>query len=165
MLRSALTLGVFALASSAVAADSVVVGHGISNSFLSSRTCLPDPLCMTASYVWVLDAKRTVSGPKVVGRVRAIMLQHVGATSKYVKSVELFVLRPIEDLSTRKSSGADYLLVSLSPLDSQGRYCLQMNPGDVGLKLAASEVTVDASSGNYCFSAAALASNNRWRGP
>ena len=165
MLRSALALDACALATpaAALAADSVVLGHGVSNAFHTSSPCPPD--CMGAEYIWVLDAHRTVSGPKVTGRIRAITFQHTDATSQYVKSVELFVLRPIEDASIRKSSGADYYLVSLSPRDSRGRYCLNMKPSELDLTVAASEVTVDASSGYYCFKASALASNNRWRGP
>jgi hypothetical protein len=120
---------------------------------------------MDASYVWVLDADRTVAGPNVRGRVRAIASQHTDATSQFVKSVELFVLRPIQDSSVRKSSNAKYYLISLSPRDSLGRYCLSVRPADVGLTLDAAEVKVDSSDGHFCFSASAMASNNRWRGP
>jgi hypothetical protein len=79
--------------------------------------------------------------------------------------VELFVLRRLHDSALQKVSGAKYSLVSLSPRDSQGRYCLSVAPKDVGLKVEASEVSVDPSSGYFCFKATALASNNRWRGP
>jgi hypothetical protein len=165
MFRLALTAGAFALATAAVAADSVVLGHGVSNAFLSAQACPPGSLCMDANYLWVLDADRTLTGPAVKGRVRAIVSQHTDATSKFVKSVELFVLRPIQDPSTRKSTGAEYYLVSLSARDSRGRYCLSVNPSDVGLTLNDSEVAVDGISGYYCFNATVLTSNNRWRGP
>ena len=161
----AVLLGAFAVATVAAAADSVVLGHGVSNVFLSAQPCPKDSVCMDASYVWVLDADRTVAGPTVTGRIRAIASQHTDATSQFVKSVELFVLRPIQDSSVRKLSGAQYYLVSLSPRDPLGRYCLSMRPADVGLTLDAAEVTVDSSSGYFCFSASTLASNNRWRGP
>ena len=156
----ACTVGSFA-----VAADSVVLGHGVSNEFLSQTTCAATMLCTDALYVWVIDADRTIVGPRVAGRVRAIFLQHTDARSTFVKSVELFVLRPLKDASLRKSYGADYSLVSLSPRYSEGRYCLSVKPSDVGLDVPASAVVVDAGRGQFCFPAAALASNNRWRGP
>ena|ERR1700730_11782664 len=166
MLRLCATfVAVYALSSGAVAADSVVFGHGVSNKFLAEAPCPGSGLCMDASYVWVIDAVRTIVGPNVAGRVRAIASQHTDATSAFVKSVELFVLRPIKESKLRKSSGAEYYLVSLSPRDSANRYCLSVKPSDVGLKLSASDVVVDADSGGFCFTAAALASNNRWRGP
>jgi hypothetical protein len=166
MFRLALAAGAFALpTAAAVAADSVVLGHGVSNAFVSAPPCPAGSACMEANYLWVLEADRTITGPDIKGKVRAIAVQHTDATAKFVTSVELFVLRPIQDPSMRKSLGADYYLVSLSPRDPQGQYCLSLNPGDVGLKLDASEVRVDTSSGHFCFSATALTSNNRWRGP
>jgi hypothetical protein len=165
MVRLVAVLGAFAIAGPAVAEDSVVLGHGISNAFLSNLPCTPGSICMDANYVWILDADRTVAGPRITGQVRAISAQHIGATDLFVKSVELFVLRPIHDSALQKVSGAKYSLVSLSPRDSQGRYCLSVAPKDVGLKVEDSEVSVDPSSGYFCFKATALASNNRWRGP
>ena len=164
MVRLTLLLGAFA-STAAVAADSVVLGHGVSNAFLSNPPCAEHSLCLDANYVWVLDAERTLSGPKVTGRVKAIATQHADATTRFVRSVELFVLRPIQDASVRRSSGAEFYLVSLSPRDAQGRYCLSVNPSTVGLTLDPAEVSVGGDSGSFCFSAAALASNNRWRGP
>lgn len=160
MVRLAVVLGVLAFAAPAVAEDSVVIGHGISNAFLSDSLCTEHSLCMDANYVWVLDADRTVAGPSVSGRVRAIASQHTDATGAFVQSVELFVLRPIKDSPLRKSSGAEYYLVSLSPRYSEVRYCLSVKPSDVGLKLSASDVVVDAGRGGFCFPAAALVSGN-----
>ena len=165
MFRSAVLLGAFAITAPAAAADSVVLGRGVSNAFLSNQPCADPSLCMDANYVWVLDADRTVVGPAVVGRVRAIASQHTDATSEFVKSVELFVLRPIQDPSLQESSGAKYYLVSVSAKDSRGRDCLNVKPADVGLRLDTSEVMVDPSSGSFCFEASVLAANNRWRGP
>jgi len=148
-----------------VAAEySVVVGRGVSNSFLSDGPCHGAITCLDAWYVWVLDADRTVAGPKVSGRVKAITPQHTEATLKFVESVELFVLRAIEDPRLAGSSGAKYSIVSLSPRYSGDRYCLWFDPKVVGLKLEPSEIVVD-SDGSFCFKAVALASNNRWSGP
>jgi hypothetical protein len=158
-------LGAFAVAPVAVAADSVVLGHGVSNAFLSPQPCPEGSICMDSNYVWVLHADRTVAGPTVTGRVRAIASQHTEATSQFVKSVELFVLRPIQDPSVRKSSGAEYYLVSPSRKNTLGQYCLLVRPADVGLALNAAEVKVDSDNGYFCFSSRVLASNNRWRGP
>jgi hypothetical protein len=162
MFRLAAFLGAVALTSPAVAEDSVVLGHGISNAFLSRQAC-PQPtdtkfaaICMDANYVWVLDAVHTVAGPSVSGRVRAIASQHVDATDQFVKSVEIFVLRPIDDSALQKSSGATYYLVSLSARDVNGKYCLSVAPKDEGLKLDASEISVDPASGYFCFQATAV---------
>jgi hypothetical protein len=78
-----------------------------------------------------------------VTAVKAISSQHVAATSKFVRSTELFVLRPIEDPALRRSSHADYYLVELSAKDSDGRYCLWDKPEEVGLRLKDTEVVVD----------------------
>ena len=165
MVRSAVLLGALAIATPVVAADSVVLGHGVSNAFLSNPPCSEHSLCMDALYVWVLDADHTVVGPSVTGRVRAIATQHTDSTGQFVRSVELFVLSPITDSTLRKSSGAKFYLISLSPRDSQGRYCISVKPNDLGLKLDPSEVTVDPDSRRFCFKASVLASNNRWSGP
>jgi hypothetical protein len=165
MVRTAVLLGALALATPVVAADSVVLGHGVSNAFLSKPPCPEHSLCMDALYIWVLDADHTVVGPSVTGTVRAIATQHTDATTQFARSVELFVLSPITNPTLRKSSGARFYLISFSPRDSQGRYCISVNPNDVGLKLDPAEVSVDSGSGGFCFKASVLASNNRWRGP
>jgi hypothetical protein len=97
MVRPAVLLGTLAIATPALAEDSVVLGHGVSNAFLGELPCPERSLCVDANYVWVLDADRTVAGPGVTGRVRAIATQHTDATAQFVKSVELFVLSPIQD--------------------------------------------------------------------
>jgi hypothetical protein len=142
---------------------SVVLGHGVSNSFLAAISCEPNSLCMDDLYVWVLDANRTLVGPRVSGRVRAVMAQHITATAQFVRSVELFVLSPLP--ANQRLLGVTYSIISLSARDDQGRYCISVKPTEVGLKLEPAAVTVDASSGYYCFYAAALASNNRSRVP
>ena len=149
----------------APAADSVVIGHGISNSFFSDAPCAPDLICMAARYLWILDVRRTVSGPSVVGRIRVVASQHTDANEQFVKSVELFVLKPIDDSSLQRTSGARYYLVALSARDSSGNYCLSVDPGGAGLKLDSLQVSVDAKSGFFCFRADLLKGlANAWSG-
>jgi hypothetical protein len=154
-------IGACAIASSAVAADSVVLGHGVRNAFLSIQPCPQDSLCLDSNYLWTFDADRTVVGPPVAGRVLAVASQHMDANESFVKAVELFVLRPLKDPKLRGSSGAKYYLVSLSARDASGRYCLSVNPRDVGLKLESSEVAIDATTGYFCFRASLLRRNDR----
>ena len=145
-------LGFIAIASSAHGADTVVLGKGISNSFVSELTCPEGAICMDSLYRWELNAKHTVAGPIVAGRLRAVISQHADANIRFVKSVELFVLRPIEDRELGAAYGADFELVALSPRYANGNYCLSVEPEDVGLKLPASEVSIDPDSGYRCFS-------------
>jgi hypothetical protein len=135
--------------------DSVVLGHGVGNSFLHDLPCADDSLCVGGSYVWVLRARRTVVGPPIVGTVRALGMQHGDATTQLVKAAELFVLRPIDDPRVRESSGAQYYLVALSPRYPDGSYCLSVKPKDVGLELAPADI--EAQPGRpYCFKASLL---------
>jgi hypothetical protein len=86
----------------------------------------------------------------VKGRIRALISQHTDATRKFVQSVELFVLRAIQDPNLRKASGAQYYLLSLSPRYNNDEYCLSMRPADVGLAVPESQIT--GRDGNFCFS-------------
>src|ERR1700691_5038907 len=155
---SLILVSLIAAPSSAFSSDSVVLGRGISNYFLSKQP-RPQPedsnlanICLDANFIWVLSARRTIVGPPVRGTVRAIVSQHVAATSKFVRSTELFVLRPIDDPALRKSSHADYYLVDLSPKDSDGRYCLWDKSEEVGLRLSDNDVVVRGE-GQSCFNA------------
>jgi hypothetical protein len=155
--------------SPALSSDSVVLGRGISNYFLSRQPC-PQPedsnltnICLDANFIWVLSARRTIVGPPVRGTVRAIVSQHVAAASKFVRSTELFVLRPIDDPALRKSSHADYYLVDLSSKDSDGRYCLWDKPEEVGLRLKDSDVVV-RDEGRSCFNATLITESYNLRG-
>jgi hypothetical protein len=159
-------LSAVAIASPAVAEDSVVLGHAVSNAFLSHQPC-PQPadpnvqsICMDGNFVWILDAVHTVSGPMIRGRIRALSSQHTYASAQFVKSVEIFVLRPIDDPAMRRSARAKYSLVTLSSRDSQGRYCFNLPPAEVGLKLDPAQVKLDAVSRGFCFPARALTLNS-----
>ena len=145
-----------AVASPASAIDSVVIGKGVSNTFAYKVNCPPDFVCLDAMYQWVIDVDRTVVGPAAKGRITALVAQHVDATPQFVKSSRLFVLRPIQDLLLPDTFGANFYLLSVSPPDNMGRYCLSVNPGDVGLKIDQSRVTIDSNSGNFCFDSVLL---------
>jgi hypothetical protein len=58
-------------------------------------------------------------------------MQHTYATSKYRKSLRLFVLRPIDNAGARAELKADYYIDDLSP--SQELYCLDGAPEAYGL--------------------------------
>lgn len=149
MIRGILALMLLTTGAQTFAADSVVIGHGKSNWFFAKAPCPPGDICLDAQYVWLLHARRTVAGPPVKGEARAISMQHVAATPRYVHSVELFVLRPIDDAALRKSSGAAYYLVALSPRYPSGRYCLAVNPVTLGIHLSQPPVRDDEES--FCF--------------
>jgi hypothetical protein len=165
---SLILVSLIAAPSSAFSSDSVVLGHGISNYFLSKQPC-PQPegsnlanICLDANFIWVLSAKRTIVGPPIRGTIRAIFSQHVAATSKFVRSTELFVLRPIDDPVLRKSSHAEYYLVDLSIKGSDGRYCLWDKPEEVGLRLKDTDVVV-RDEGQSCFDATLITERSTLR--
>jgi hypothetical protein len=134
-----------------LAADSVVLGKGISNAYAADLMCAQSEICLDSVYVWEFDAERTVAGPGVSGRVRAVIVQHADATPEFVRSVRLFVVRPIEDLKMRETYDAQYRLLALSPLYRRGKYCLSVSPEEVGLQIAASQIEMDPDSDYYCF--------------
>ena len=127
------------------------MGKGVSNEYVADVACTDLRACMQAVYVWEFDATRTITGPPVVGRVKVVATQHTDATSKFVRSVELFVVRPIDDPAVRKAYDAAYYLVGLSPRYERSTYCLPVNPQDIGLTLPSSQITVEPDNGHYCF--------------
>jgi hypothetical protein len=151
MVRAALLFAGALVSSSVLAAESVVLGKGISNTYAGDLACQLNEICLDSVYVWEFDAIRTVSGPAVTGRVRAIIAAHGDATVEFVRSVELFVVRRIDDPAVQEAYGAEYHLVSLSPRYERSRYCLAVDPKDIGLSLPVSEVTIDPDSEYYCF--------------
>jgi len=130
---------------------SVVLGHGVSNVFLSLGACDPGELCMDARYLWTLRAERTIAGPSVRGVVRAVTSQHTDATAQFVKSVELLVLVRVSDAAARSADGAEYSLVTLSPRYPGNRYCLAIDPLELGIRMPRGHVTRDPQSSYYCF--------------
>jgi hypothetical protein len=151
MNRFVASLVALLVAAPAFAGDSVLIGRGLSNSFLANVDCPAAALCLDAQYLWVLRADRTVAGPPIKGKVRAISMQHTDATQKFVSSVELFVLSRIPSLS---SNGAEFRIIALSPRYPDGRYCLSVDPSIVGLHLDPAKVS--GGEGSYCFDARAL---------
>jgi len=144
-------LGVIAAQLCDGADDSVVLGSAVSNKYLVSAACDPGDLCMDSYYLWVMDARKTVAGPPVKGRIMVMAAQHAEATSKFVRSVRLFVVSRINNAETRRNSKADYSLLAASPLYEGGRYCLPMNPNSVGLPIEASHIVQESDSGFFCF--------------
>lgn len=164
-------VGMFAI-SSAFSADSVVIGRGIKNYFLLVPPCPQDPdsglvaICMDAEYVWELKAYRSLVGPDIEGTVRAISYQHTEAKSEYVRSVELFVLRPISDARIQNSSHAAYYLVESSPRYADDFYCLE-DPIGLGLAIQESDIIINGN-GDRCFKAGRIGSPKprfRWSVP
>lgn len=130
---------------------SVVLGHGVSNTFFSKASCARDSVCLDSWYVWKITVTQTVAGAAVPGIVSVLAEQHTEATTEFVRSVELFVLRPVTDAALSAASHSNFEVLAMSARDDHGRYCLPFTPSDVGLKLAPTEV--DHSGDRYCFTA------------
>lgn len=156
MLRLALVLGTLFGVIASAHADSVVLGRGITNEFAALLQCPPDQVCLDSLYAWEFRARRTIIGERIAGRVRALTPQHVDATPEFVRSVRLFVVRPIEDPRVREAYGAEFYLVALSPSYDDSTYCLPESPATYGLDISDDEVTVDSQSRYHCFPSALI---------
>ena len=158
-----LLLGLAALVSSATALseNSVVLGHGVSNSHVGG--CVDD-LGMNCWYLWTLEARKTIVGPPVKGLLKALSLQHTDASQTFVDSVELFILAPLPKPDV---TGAKYSILALSPKKSGGNYCVSINPKEFNLPIDETQITYDATAHAYCFGLSLFVrgANNRWRGP
>lgn len=104
------------LCQEATAADSVVSGRAISNAYIDyvKIDCPKGDICMDAWFKWTIDAKKTLRGPPVTGRVAAVRMQHSTVIPSYERRLRLFVLRPIENPKWRALLRSDYYLVSTS---------------------------------------------------
>ena len=142
--------------SQAYAAPSVLIGRGLSNTFVAESVCPENAICLDAFYRWEFMSTRTVAGPAISGHVRAVISQHVEATPSFVRSVELFVVTPIDDPAVRRTYGAEYFLLALSPRYKSGRYCVPMPLAEIGLADVSSEIIVDPDTGYHCISARSL---------
>ena len=131
--------------------NSVVLGRGISNAPARPLGCIDD-LGMNCQFLWQLVVKRTVAGPSVHGRIRALTLQHTDAASTFVRSVELFVLAPI---AKRGPTGATHTILALSPRYGDGTYCVTLDPQQLGIPIARSQI-VARPDGSFCFGAGLL---------
>ena len=124
----ALLVGPLAWVGTARAADSVILGRAVSNTYLPGieGACGPlsaDELCMNVWFVWEISAKRTVTGAPISGRVRAARSQHTTFVRSYMRRNRLFLLRPIEDPEQRRLLQADFHLVDMSADN-----CLEVEP-------------------------------------
>jgi hypothetical protein len=104
---------------------------------------------MDSIYRWVIDSTKTLVGPRIKGRVTAETYQHVGVNNRYLRSLRLFVLRPVtETRDAPHAPGVTYYIVSSSPIYEDGNYCLSIDPGVSGLRLKSVRTRGD---GSYCF--------------
>ena len=145
----AILVGTLACVGAARAADSVVVGRAVSNTYIPGveGACGPitaDELCMDVWFVWKISVSRTISGPPIIGRVRASRPQHATFVRSYMRQNRLFLLRPIDDPEQRTLLQADYHLVDMSEdqcLDARPR---ELNGADV-------QITHTERGDVYCF--------------
>lgn len=143
--------GIFlVLVPQAYAADSIIIGRAVSNSYAkaldeAAGPCPEDSICLDAIFRWIIVPTSTLAGPPLKGRIRALTYQHTGMNDK---SVRLFVLRPIGNVEIPHSHDDRYYLVSSSPVYDDGTYCISVDPCASGLHLR--NVT-KRGDGNYCF--------------
>ena len=135
----------------ASAADTVVLGRALSDKYINKVKieCPADTICLDVWFKWVIEAERTINGPRLAGRVVAARLQHVDVTNTFLKSLRLFVLRPIDDEKQRSLLGADYYLVDMSKPSEM--YCLWLDPKTEDLS---TDDVFEAGEGDlrrYCF--------------
>jgi hypothetical protein len=143
MLRK-LALVVLLTAPTFACGDSLVfLGKGISNTFLSRTDCPNQQLCMDSLYLWTFRVDKVLAGPRQSRSVRAIAYQHTDVTPDFIRSVELFVLEPIQDQALRSTYGANYTLVFLSPREKRDRYCLSQQPQALHLNVPLNHITID----------------------
>lgn len=135
----------------ALAADTFVLGHALSNTFMdyAKIDCPAGHICLDGWSKWVIEVDTTLSGPALTGRIIAARMQHTTVHPSYRKRLRLFVIRPIENPKQRAFLRANYLLVDTS--ERHQMYCLWEDPKKAGLavdKLFGG--AVDGST-RYCF--------------
>jgi hypothetical protein len=89
-----------ALISPAYAADSIVIGRAVSNSYAkalsdsyeAAKPCPEESICMEVIFRWVIDAEKIIAGPAPQGRLKALTFQHTGVNDRYLKSLRLSCL-------------------------------------------------------------------------
>ena len=141
----------------AAAESSVVVGRASKHFSIAAEVPCPEPkdgveyICMDAWIGWEIDVTKTLSGPKISGRIRAARIQHAQFVPSYLRQFNLFVLTPIDKPETRELLGASYLLSEVS----RGRtmYCFDRSPDtygsdDYALNLRGGD---QGSTDGYCF--------------
>lgn len=149
-----LTLALFVAA--ARADNSIVIGQGIKVDEIQEVSG-----SWVSGYVWLINARRTVSGPSVKGKIRIVAASHAQPTDRYLKTVQLFVLAPITE-GTGEADEPRFSLVASSPLRRGDKYCILMKPSEVGIPLSDDEVERDEQ-GAYCFEKRSLLESIRAR--
>lgn len=124
-MRIALTL-VLALAATPLAceaADAVFCGRSLGHHHIKGVEvpCPENAICLNVWFRWQLQIDRVLEGPEIGGRVSAAVVQHGHFLPSYEKSLQVFVIRRIDDEAKRQLLGADFQLVSHSPGDDAKR--------------------------------------------
>jgi len=145
------TLMALALHSAAASDEySVVVGNGVKVDGVAE---LGDD--WNTGYIWLVNAKQTVSGPSVKGRIRIVAVSHAQPTDAYIRSVQLFVLSPIVKTNPESNEEPKFSLIASSPLYKKGRYCVAFRPSQIAIPIDDAAVERDEDN-DYCFSKKAL---------
>ena len=107
------------------------LGRSLKQQFLPDvvQDCPDDAVCMDGYYVWTLEVKEHISGPKVSRIVRAAMLQHGKFHTGNERS--LFVIARILDSDKRRLLGVEYYIEEYAP--PRTLYCLDDKTIDYGL--------------------------------
>ena len=146
----------FALVSPAYGTDTIVIGRAVDNSYAGTLTdsynaanpCPPDSICMDGIYRWVINSMRIVAGPTLKRHIIALDFQHIGVNADYLKSLRLFVLRPIGEVEISHLPGDRYYLVSPSPVYEDGSFCISVDPSASGLRV---KNVTKRNDGSFCF--------------
>ena len=149
--RAGLLFALVIFFADAYAENSIVIGQGIK--VVGEPSCIGD--CWVSGYVWLIDARRTVLGPPVEGKIRMVAASHGQPKDSYLKAVQLFVLSPVIADTAEVSSDLQFSLLASSPMYGGGRYCIPFKPTEVGIPLSDSEVERDEYN-RYCFSKRSL---------
>lgn len=157
--RAGLLLALVLLVTDAYADKSIVIGHGIK----------VDEVCESSGdwvsgYVWLINARRTVSGPIVKGKIRIVAASHAQPTDSYLKTVQLFVLAPVVGDDAESGNEPRFSLIASSPLYGRDKYCVPFKPSEIAIPLSDAEVERDED-GAYCFSKSSLLEAAKRRRP
>jgi hypothetical protein len=106
-------------------------------------------------YIWLINANRTILGPRIDGRVRIAAASHAQPLDSYVRKVQLFVLIPISDKQGHDEKGVEYSLAASSPLYQGDTFCIWRKPSEIGIPLSDEAIQIHED-GTYCFSKSSL---------
>jgi hypothetical protein len=148
--RVGLLFALVLLVADAYADNSIVIGHGI----------MVDGVYESAGdwasgYVWLINARRTVSGPIVKGKIHIIAASHAQPKDSYLKTVQLFVLAPVIGGGAESSNKPRFSLIASSPLYGRDKYCIPFKPSEIAIPLSDTKVERNEYDA-YCFSKRSL---------